>query len=291
MDEKTKAASLSRTALKNMVAAFAPEGIDPITYYKLISVQVMGVDKKGQNRPTADMLFFLQTAKKLGLDPTLRQIYPVYRWDSRIGAERMIIQTGIDGLRLMAQGSRGYSGQDDAAFKMEETYNPVTNKTDKQLVATVTVYRNVGNERVPFTASARWNEYAQKARNTKGEEYYIGMWATMPYNQLAKCAEALALRKGFPRDLSGLYIPEEMEKDRSDARSLSLPLPKSVEDKKKANEAVVEKEPEAPKKVEQEPEKPTKVEKEPEEKQLEKVVEQTEQSSMDALMDNFDAQD
>lgn len=222
------------TSLKNIIAKFAPEGIDPQTYYTLINNQIMGTDARGNARPIEDMLFFLQTAKKLGLDPSLRQIYPVYRWDSRLGRERMIIQTGIDGFRLVAQRSQEYGGQDDAVYKVEELYNPITGETEKQLTATITVYKIVGNTRMPVPATARWNEYAQKAKDKQGKEYFIGMWSSMPYNQLAKCAEALALRKAFPQDLSGVYVAEEMDKERGDIKNLDLPAPKSVEDKKKA---------------------------------------------------------
>ena len=32
----------------------------------------------------------------------------------------------------------------------------------------------------------------------------------MPVNQLTKCAEALALRRGWPEELGGVYVDEEM---------------------------------------------------------------------------------
>jgi len=101
--------------------------------------------------------------------------------------------TSIDLMRTRAADSGEYAGSDDAAFTGKQ-------KAD-DWAATVTVWRIVQGQRCAFTATARWSEYKPDAAH---------MWARMPHTMLAKCAEALALRKGFPRQLAGLYAQEEM---------------------------------------------------------------------------------
>ena len=38
-----------------------------------------------------------------------------------------------------------------------------------------------------------------------------GRWGDMPFLMLAKCAEAQAIRKGWPEDLSNIFVSEEIE--------------------------------------------------------------------------------
>lgn len=137
-----------------------------------------------------ELKLFLYTAIRTGLDPLTRQIHFVKR------GGQATIQTGIDGYRAIAESKGDLAGIEDAVYDTEAEIHP--NK------ATVTVYRMVDGQRVSFTASARWAEYAP----TGGQSF---MWNKMPYLMLAKCAEALALRKAFPSDLSGIYTDEEME--------------------------------------------------------------------------------
>lgn len=149
-----------------------------------------------------ELALFLYTASRTGLDPLTKQIHFIKRkvWnkDKRAYDEVGTTQTGIDGYRAIATRTGELAGIDDAIYDSEEAINPKK--------ASVTIYRLVAGQRVPFTATARWTEYVATDRDGNP----VAMWKKMPYLMLAKVAEALALRKAFPNDLSGLYTNEEM---------------------------------------------------------------------------------
>lgn len=157
------------------------------------------------NGATSDELdLFLYHARRAGLDPLARQIYFVKR------KGRGTIQVGIDGLRLIADRTGIYAGNDDAVFE--------TGEGEKYPAkATVTVYKMVQGQRCAFSATARWSEYYP------GDEQGF-QWRKMPHVMLAKCAEALALRKAFPMEMSGLYVHEEMEQAGQTAPEVAKPM-------------------------------------------------------------------
>jgi phage recombination protein Bet len=115
--------------------------------------------------------------------------------------------TSIDFMRIRAMDSGECLGNDEATF----TGTPGTASFE----ARVTVYRHVQGQRAPFSATARWSEY-------KPDHDF--MWKKMPHVMLGKCAEALALRKGFPKQLSGLYVKEEMQQAENEPAPLTHSL-------------------------------------------------------------------
>lgn len=140
---------------------------------------------------------FLHACKRTGLDPLMKQIYAIKRWSSADKKEVLSFQTGIDGYRLIADRTGRYVGSDESNYQLGPEGFPET--------ASVTVYKMVDGQRCGFSASARWTEYVQTTR----EGQPTTMWKKMPFLMLGKCAEALALRKAFPAELSGVYTHEE----------------------------------------------------------------------------------
>lgn len=178
-----------------------------------------------------DLDLFFHVCRTTGLDPFRRQIYMIGRntkvteWvdtpnGGRRKEERFVtkytIQTGIDGYRRNVREAAKTLG-DDVRFdgpwftaeddfhitedgEVIQHWRKVWPKRGHPHAARFVVYRN-GEE---FEGVAHYDEFVQT--NYQGEPN--SMWAKMPRNQIAKCAEALAYRRAYPDDLSGLVLED-----------------------------------------------------------------------------------
>jgi len=177
-----------------------------------------------------ELRLFMYQAEKTGLDPLARQIYSIERREQRNGQWVTVrsIQTSIDGFRLIAERSGKYAGQVGPQWCGEDgQWHDVWIKSVPPAAARVGVLRTDFKE--PCWGVARFDAYAQKKDGKPTR-----MWATMGDVMIAKCAEALALRKAFPQELSGLYTGDEMEQA-SEPRDVTpapaaapLPAPRPV---------------------------------------------------------------
>ena len=166
----------------------------------------------------------MEVATQRGLNPFKREIFFVERWDS--GKSRMVWQpqVSIDGLRLIAQRTGLYDGQDEPEF--------VENPDGSIKLCKVRVHRKDWAR--PAVGVAYWDEYVQTTRDkATGKTRPNSMWSKMPHTMLAKCSEALALRKAFPAATAGLYTPEEMgqaDNERPAPKPVAVEQPRRVID-------------------------------------------------------------
>ena len=163
---------------------------------------------KSQIAPGAtddELKLFLYQAKRLGLDPLTKQIHAVFRYDSEQKRKVMAMQISIDGMRVIAERTGEYAGQEPAKWcDASGNWTDFWVKTTAPAAAMVGIHKK-GIER-PFIGVARYDSYVQRKKDGSPNR----MWATMPDVMLAKCAESQAFRKAFPNDLGDLYSDEEM---------------------------------------------------------------------------------
>lgn len=168
---------------------------------------LQGVNIIPNDTPIEMVAMFFKMCESTGLNPLNRHAYIIPRKDNKTNTTKYSMQVSIDGFRSIAEKTGQYIGSSEPLFDngLTEYECRASNKANP-ITATVTVSKDIDGIVGTFTATAGWESYAV-LYNGKA----TGLWLKFPYLMLAKCAEALALRKAFPSVLGGLYTPDEMQ--------------------------------------------------------------------------------
>jgi phage recombination protein Bet len=139
--------------------------------------------------------------KAAGLDPLQKPVHIVPMWDKNSRDMRDVVMPGIELYRVKAARTGQYAGCSEPEFGPDVVQVLGGAEVTFPAWCRITVRRIVGGSIAEFTAVERWTENYATAKRDSAQPN--AMWAKRPYGQLAKCAEAQALRKGFPEIGSG----------------------------------------------------------------------------------------
>lgn len=182
LSEDTELEIVKPAEIKNGQLILTPKHLD------LIKTQI------AKDATPAELELFLMMAYRTRLDPLMRQLYFI-KYGNNVS-----YVTSIDGYRIIAHRTGDFAGVDFPIFEYD-TSKKVTH-------ASITVYKMVQGVKCGFSAKVKFTEY-NSGKN---------QWAKMPETMIAKVAEAHALRKAFPNDLSGIYTQDEMDQAENKAQ-------------------------------------------------------------------------
>jgi phage recombination protein Bet len=150
-----------------------------------------------QPAPDSIIRLILHRCAQLGADPFAKMIYAVER------KGQWTLQCSIDLFRATAETGQGYAGQEGPYWCGDDgIWKDVWLDKKAPRAAKVGVLRSSFTQ--PLYSVALFDAYAQSPNES------WSLWHKMPSLMIAKCAEALAIRRAFPAKLSGIYTADEM---------------------------------------------------------------------------------
>lgn len=190
---------------------------------------------------------FIEYARAKHLDPFSKQIIAVVYSKNDPAKRKLTIIVTQEGQRVLAARCRDYRpAETEPEFTYDEALKGPTNPLGIEK-ATVTLWKqdNAGTW-YPVKGWAFWAEYAptkeewafdpetQKRKPTgKISLDTSGNWAKMPRAMLAKCANMVALRAGWPETFSNVYSEEEVDRERVMDLTASEMVEQEREDRRK----------------------------------------------------------
>lgn len=167
---------------------------------------------------------FFEAARRYGLDPFRKQISALVFNKDKADKRQMAIIVNRDGQRVIAQRCGDYRPASEAPewFTDAGAVSP-TNPAGLISCAVRLWKQDKRGEWFPVYGEAFWEEFApvkdewawceeERKRKPTGRQTVDGNWARMPRVMLQKCAEAQALRAGWPDAFGGLYAEEEIHR-------------------------------------------------------------------------------
>jgi phage recombination protein Bet len=196
---------------------------------QLVALRSIDIETSGDNAvPMQYVLQFLYVCQMRDLDPWLREAYLITHGRLNQGKNgkwyddrKYTLVVGIDGFRKRGEDTGEYTGQvgpqwcgEDLVWK--DGWNP---KWGNPTMARVGIMRKGFD--VPVWGVAAFDEFVPMVpeytgygdnRRKTNRMVPTPMWQKMGINQIAKCGEAQGFRKAFPRQMSGMYEPAEMQR-------------------------------------------------------------------------------
>lgn len=176
----------------------------------------------------AELDLFIHMCRRWRLDPLRRQIYAhVYVRNKKdkddagnekwVKVRNVVYVTGIDGYRTIADRTGNYRPGQRSVEQRDDAKNDDNNPVGI-VSATASVWKHVHGAWHEFSETVYWDEFApikDEWENKKKTGRRIldtsGQWGKMGRVMLQKCAEAQALRRGWPDEYGDLYVAEEMD--------------------------------------------------------------------------------